>query len=300
MKITLIIIAIVVVAVIVFFFFRNRSTTKNVSHLPIRLFGLKDIPAIPIILEEIPKTLFKLNAREHEMEQAINGLSNEYTIGDFTENGRSFMFGRTHLNTDIKARDQLANTIKKSTLEKISNKSYLEHRFSQEDSGLKDPKRDPITRLSLENPRQFEMSWTTFDGVHSRAKQHLDHWAQSLTDPDIASAHFWPTIARYGLAYNLLFLEKIDQAKFNSLQSEMSIDIPELEEALQSGALYGIDLRIFKIFNSTQLDGDIRYTPPCFIFLKRDSSTKETGSPSSIYQKRKLRSVSIILPSNVF
>ena len=152
---TLIIIGLAIAAIVAFIIYKRNAKTRNVAHLPLRLFGLKDVPAIPIILEDIPKTLFKLNDREHEMEQAVNGLSNKYTIGEFTEIGKTFMFGRTHLKTDINARDHLSNTIKKSTLEKISNRAYLEKRFSQKDSGYKDPQRDPVTRLSLEDAKQF-------------------------------------------------------------------------------------------------------------------------------------------------
>ena len=282
---TLIIIGLVVIAVIAYILYKRNSKTRNVQHLPLRLFGLKDVPAIPIILDEIPSTLLKLNAREHEMEQAINGLSHEYTIGDFKENGRTFLFGRTHLKTDINARDQLSATIKKSSLEKISNRVFLEKRFSQTDSGFKDPQRDPVTALNLEDAKQFEMSWTTFDGVHKRAVQYLDYWSQSITDPDVASALFWPTIATYGLAYNLIFLEAIDHSKLSKLQDEISIDIQELDQASKENRLYGIDLRIFKIFNATELDGDIRYTPPCYIFLTQDHATKSI-EPRVVYIKK--------------
>ncbi|NNE25737.1 MAG: hypothetical protein HKN09_02740 [Saprospiraceae bacterium] len=285
MNTSLIIIALVVIAIIAYFFYKRNAKTRNVYHLPLRLFGLKDVPAIPIILDEIPKTLFKLNDREHEMEQALNGLSHKYTIGEFTEIGKTFMFGRTHLKTDINARDHFSNTVEKSTLEKMTNKAYLEKRFSQKDSGYKDPKRDPVTRLSLEDANQFEMSWTTFDGVHKRSKQYLEYWSQSITDPDVASAHFWPTIATYGLAYNLLFLESIDSSSLSKLQNEMPIDIPEIDQAAKENRLYGIDLRVFKIFKATQLDGDIRYTPPCYIFLTQDPATKALD-PRVVYIRK--------------
>ena len=131
----------------------------------------------------------------------------------------------------------------------------------------------------------FEMSWTTYDGVHKRSKQYLEYWCQSITDADVASAHFWPNIATYGLAYNLLFLEAIDHNKLTQLQSEITIDIPEIDQAANENRLYGIDLRIFKMFEATQLDGDIRYTPPCYILLTKDPVTKALD-PRVVYIKK--------------
>ena len=48
--------------------------------LPLRLFGLKDIPAVPFDIGGSIETLLRLDIRGHETQQALQGLTNEYTL----------------------------------------------------------------------------------------------------------------------------------------------------------------------------------------------------------------------------
>lgn len=61
--------------------------------LPLRLFGLKDIPAVPFDIGGSIDTLLRLDIRGHETEQALQGLTNEYTLDGQTARSYSFLFG---------------------------------------------------------------------------------------------------------------------------------------------------------------------------------------------------------------
>lgn len=47
--------------------------------LPLRLFGLKTSPAVPFDIAGTADTLLRLDIRGHETQQALQGLTNEYT-----------------------------------------------------------------------------------------------------------------------------------------------------------------------------------------------------------------------------
>src|SRR5256885_15860430 len=67
-----------------------------IQQLPLRDFGLQNIPAVPYLLtlSEPLLTLFRLARRSLDVEPAKNGLSNTYTIAGQTARGYEFLFGR--------------------------------------------------------------------------------------------------------------------------------------------------------------------------------------------------------------
>ena len=71
------------------------------------------------------------------------------------------------------------------------------------------------------------MSWTTFPDVYSAGLPRLEEWAATVdvTQPDKASAAFFPTIAREGLAYNLLLLKKVDSAEVMTWRELFGADV---------------------------------------------------------------------------
>ena len=90
----------------------NRITGNSEKHfrvrkLPIRLLGLTEMPAVPLILRELPGTLLKLGEREKEMEQAKNGLYNTYKIDGETATAYSFMYSPSGLTAPRQAREKL-------------------------------------------------------------------------------------------------------------------------------------------------------------------------------------------------
>ncbi len=67
----------------------------RITHVPLRDLDLKEVPAIPIAhSEDILEMLLKLKHRVQEMQDAIQGLSETFTIGDETATAKEFLFGK--------------------------------------------------------------------------------------------------------------------------------------------------------------------------------------------------------------
>ena len=111
-------------------------------------------------------------------------------------------------------------------------------------------------------------------------KNSLDlapHFADTLTKRDVATQSFWPTIANFGLPYNLLVLAKVDAARARVLELELGAAwTTEGMSALQAtGLLYEIDMSILASLEPiTALDGTVRFTPGTVTVLKQDPTTK--------------------------
>ena len=127
---------------------------------------------------------------------------------------------------------------------------------------------------SLENPEQFAMGWTTLPDVQAWGRPHLSTWAATLTDPDVATRQFWPTIAQYGTAYNLILPERVRGARARALRATFG---PAWTRALRrladAGALYVIDLRRFESLRPQTAGGATRFTPATVTLLARHPRT---------------------------
>ena len=136
---------------------------------------------------------------------------------------------------------------------------------------------DPLTALPLDDPKQWSMSWTTFPDVYSAGLPRLEGWAATVdvAQPDKASAAFFPTIAREGLAYNLLLLKKVDSADVMTWRELFGAAwTAALDAAAQVGLLYVIDLRLSETLQSQQVGGLARFTPSTVVVLLQDAATK--------------------------
>jgi hypothetical protein len=210
----------------------------RVHKLPLSLIGVSDaesIPAIPVKLSELPGTIFNLLKRNTELTQAREGLSTVWTIGDRTETAYTFM----GVGASVPA-----------------------------------ARKKPATQFFLDKPEQFAMSWTTFGGVYERATHKwLAPFAASLTDPAEATRQFWPTIARFGIPYNLLILERVgpDVRRFKDM---LGADwTSRMEEVWQAGELYVIDMTFFTPFEAHVVSASPRFTPGTLTFLQRNAET---------------------------
>lgn len=234
-----------------------------------------NIPGVPIIsVTEVADTVWKLFLRTVQILPAKNALSNSYTIGGRTATGYAFLYGGT---------DPVAGALDdlKGSLERQPATGILE--LMREAVAPKDrvaaPARsvDQVAPLSLESPGQFAITWTNFEGVYQNALPLLDKWSKTLTDPATATQLFWPTIASYGLAYNLLILKKMggaDPARRKAqLQDKWQ---PAWDGLAANGLLYEIDLMdIFKTLQPQQApDGSTRFTPGTLTLLRQDPTTK--------------------------
>ncbi len=202
----------------------------------LRVADAESIPAIPVKLSELPGTIFNLLKRNTELTQARAGLSTVWTIDDRTETAYTFL----GMGVSVPA-----------------------------------ARKKPATQLFLDKPEQFAMSWTTLGGVYERATQKwLAPFTAALTDPAEATRQFWPTIARFGIPYNLLILERVgpDVRRFKDM---LGADwTARMEEAWQAGNLYVIDMTFFTPFEAHAVSGSPRFTPGTLTFLQRNPETR--------------------------
>jgi hypothetical protein len=132
----------------------------------------------------------------------------------------------------------------------------------------------PGESRSLSSPEQFAMGWTTLGGIDQAAAPLLSHWSATLTDADRATALFWPTLAKYNLAFNLVPLEKVSATRAEQFKSELGADwTTQMADLLSAGRLYAIDMTIFSKVAppNTALP---RFTPSTLTFLEFDPSGK--------------------------
>lgn len=275
--------------------------TDSFHQLPLRLLGLKNIPAVPVTLDGLLSTLVRLGIRAEEIKQAAHGLNNVYTIGGTTQPAFPFLFGTSssgdapavradggvaaqvaptgdRADRAAAARQELATLLAgrpaellRVMLEKVGDEAdaKLEEELAKGQAG------SGPTELSLEDPQQFSISWTTFPDVYGAAAPLLEPFAATLTDADAATRAFWPTIAGYGLAYNLLLPQKVGGSDGDALKSRFAGGWPaKADEVLAAGGLYVIDLTIFEQFDVPKVDGFPRFTPSTITLLSQDPETK--------------------------
>ena len=208
--------------------------------LPLWLAGMsgaKSIPAIPLHLSELPSTILNLLRKNAQSEAARNSLSTVWTIGKYTETAYTFM-GMDH-TVDTK---------------------------------------HPVTQLTLDEPEQYAMAWPTFGGIYENASRDwLPQFAASLTDPAEATRQFWPTIARFGLPFALIILQRVGPDD-DGLKEKYGAGLtPQMEALRQAGNLYVIDMTFFTPFPAAPPDtvhAAPRFTPGTLTFLQRDPNTR--------------------------
>jgi hypothetical protein len=125
--------------------------------------------------------------------------------------------------------------------------------------------------LTLDTPEQFAMGWTTVGGAERDAKHLVPELVASLSDKDAATHAFWPMIAKFGLAINVIILALVDAARRDELKATLDAAWTDEMETLQAaGRLYVIDMRFFAKFPAATVDGFSRFTPATLTLLARD------------------------------
>jgi hypothetical protein len=245
-----------------------------VKQLPLREWGFKHCPAIPYWadkygdpdLKHVIATLINLNGRaEDAMPTAYHGLSTVYTIDNQTNVAYEFLYDEPLPPAQP----------------------------------VNDPSRSSPgpNELALDKPHEFTLAWTTYQDVYEDSQDLVAPFVGTLTDHDSATRSFWPTIASFGLPYNLLVLAKVDAARARVLEAELGAawtaeDMGALHAA---GLLYEIDMSILASLEpSTALDGTVRFTPGTVTVLKQDPQSKAltpiaiqistSGSPPRVYR----------------
>ncbi len=191
------------------------------------------------------------------------------------------LFGKTPSGSARNTRNEVIRFL--NTEEHPEIESLLAQSIGGSEGDAQEAIAGSLTALSLEEPEQWSISWTNFGHVRGHAEPFLDTFASTLTDTDAANAQFWPTIARYGLVFNLLVLQKAKQMQIAGLRSKFQdVWTSELEAAYAGGNLYCIDMSIFENVRPNTVDGFVRFTPATVTLLVQDPVSK-TLLPAAIH-----------------
>jgi hypothetical protein len=244
----------------------------KLPQLPTSELGLENVPAFPIDTAGMLDTLIKLSVRFKQREQALEGLSRTYTIGGRTARAREFLFGDVSLAAkEHEQLERVRSQLKGNTMEILP---AIVAAITGQTESLATPGGE-LTTLPLDDPRQWAISWTTFPDVQSLGAPRLEEWAATVdvTQPDKATEGFWPMIATYGRAYNLLVAQKVrDVKQWKALFGEAWT--PALDAAAGTGTLYAIDLRIYEDLEPQVVAGVTRFTPSTVVMMVQDPMTK--------------------------
>lgn len=246
------------------------SIFGDIDHLPLRLIGLDHIPAVPIELDGLIDTALKLVDRAKQTGPARLGLSNTYSIDGQTAEAITFLFGD---QSDQARREALTNLAQLCEQRPAKVAAALVGVLAAGDQRFRAPDASSPTALSLDAADQWSISWTNERDVYAKALPLLPAWSSTLTDPDAASAEFWPTIAAHGFAYNLLIAQKIDDTAGLKRQFAEVWD-DTWDDAAAAGALYVIDLAIFASLRPITVSGFTRFNPSTITLLQQDPSSK--------------------------
>lgn len=280
----LIIIGVIVILALVIYLFRKPliklfrklfNILDKYYYVPIRDLGLTEMPAVPFNAVETLETILKLQLRAGENKMAKGGLTNTYTIKGETQGAYAFLYDDESLDGDSEAYDELYKKLDTTKPKFPLNAEEFKNHIAANSFPSEAPKGRTLNTLFLDKPEQFSISWTNYYNIYKNSEHLEDQYASILTDADEASKQFWPMIAENGLAYNLLFIEKVQD---ESSQKVKEVFHKEWENHLESiykdGALYAIDLRIFNNWEAQKVHGYDRWTPGAFILLKQNKSNK--------------------------
>ncbi len=253
--------------------FMAAGSVDQIPQSLLQLAGLENLPALPIDISETIGTIPRLLKRLIEEEPAKQGLSNNYTIAGQTKTGHEFLFGERR---NSRLRDALEELQKKihANPTKVINDLYRDLLDRNAPTRLVLDDGDQ-TRLPLETPEQWTISWTNFQNMYEQSLPMLPRWAATMTDATVAEEEFWPTIARYGVAYNLLVLKKLTQDNCGKIRQSLGRAWTDVYTGLlDEGRLYAIDMSIFESLRPNIVDGFERFTPASITLLEQNSEDK--------------------------
>jgi len=250
------------------------DTPNHVDHLPLSSIGFNNIPAIPYWPDvfRLIKTLLQLGLRELETEPAKRGLSIVYTIDNQTATAREFLYGA--VNDLTKAIKELLARLEDTSKNPRMLLLEATTRTADEPSAPLDS--FLLTSLSLDDPKEFTLPWTTYEDIYGKSGHLVSTFAATLQNPDKATELFWPTVATFGLAYHLLVLQKVSGTQLPRLKNAFQAiwDSEDLDSLYTDGSLYVIDMSIFSTEEPQIADTFVRFTPGTITLLRQDRQTK--------------------------
>ncbi len=244
-------------------------------HLPIRAI-YPHVPAVPVSLADTVDSLARLLIRTFETKQSMQGLTNRYKLDGVEAYGRDFLFNQNSKTRRVNNLAELKSALGPSSIREFAANLM---RVALDQVAITEATEfsSPLTQLSLEEPAQWTISWTTFPPIYQAATaQGLDtRYAQALTCADLATSLFWPLIAEHGLAYNLLIVENVNTSRITQLEAKFQpLWCDDLTRAYHEKRLYVIDLEWFQKLGPQEVRGGTRFTPGALVLLTQDATTK--------------------------
>jgi hypothetical protein len=228
----------------------NATPPPKLGKVKLHELGFYNCPAIPFWADangnpdptHVANTLAQLKLRGGEADPAYAALSTKYTIG--------------------------------------GNKNITAYEFLYGSKFGTPPKPDsPLCHLPLDEASQFTLPWTNYENVYTESLDLRNPFADTLKNShkDVATHSFWPTIAYFGIPYNLLLLNKITAKRVAELKTEFG-DVwtaEGMDAEVAAGLAYEIDTRIIEEVESyTPEDGTVRFVPGCITLLVQDAQSK--------------------------
>jgi hypothetical protein len=249
----------------------NGSVLTQIPHPLLELIGAGACPGVPLCgAAQLLETLGRLADRATQVKAATDGLTTRYTIGGVTASALEFLFGTGASSSAFEEVMILLKNDADSLIDRLIE--GIRNRPASPAPAV--PTSASLTALPLESADQWGIAWTTYAGIYEEAAQSvLKDYAASLdpSRPAEASARFWPTVARYGLPYNLLNLQKVSPASLPDWRS-LFASVWQPDWASGGGSLYVIDLRLF---DQLPIDKpNSRFTPSTVTLLRQDPTTK--------------------------
>ena len=245
----------------------TTAAAAKISPLPIQA-QFPALPGVPVDVAQILDTVARLKIRSEQVIQSRQGMTNKYTIGGVTRTAYEFLFGATSASQTAEALQALGTSLQEHPQAVLSALSGLRTLPAAGVPSGKGP--------SLDLPGQFSIGWTNFPAVYQSGLSSLPVWASSLSDADVATAQFWPTIAQHGFGYNLIIPEKVKRSTAQSLRRTFkAIWNHELDAAVAAGRLYVIDMSRFESLQPQTVSGATRFTPATVTLLTQNPRTKD-------------------------
>ena len=256
----------------------GQMSNVKMPRLPLGELGFKYIPAVPVDAGGVGDTLVKLAVRLKQREQPLQGLSKTFTIGGSTARAYNFLFGTEAADEkQAAAHESLRSSLSRDPSEIVRILVGALKQLPEEPTPGGVRGGDDLTALALDDPKQWSMSWTTLPEVFTSALPQLDEWAATVdvTQPDKATEAFFPTIARYGLSFNLILPKKVRDLEVGTWRMLFGTAwTPALDAAAKAGLLYVIDFRIYETLQPQKVAGIPRFTPSTVTVLVQDPTTK--------------------------
>jgi hypothetical protein len=122
----------------------------------------------------------------------------------------------------------------------------------------------------LDHPDQYAIGWTTMPDVARVGAGHLHRWSAALSDPEAATREFWPTVARYGIAVNIVGPQRVTGALSGELRRAFgSAWTRAVQSAADAGELYAFDMRRFEALAPQKTPDGVRFTPATVTLMRR-------------------------------